>query len=307
LVPVFLTVVFISGPRVSTKYRLKKFSIPDDVDLYLDRSESIAGNIIPGAEKKIFWAEEKGKKTEYSIVYIHGFTACRQEVSPVFEEVARRLKANIFFTRLTGHGVDSDYITNASFEAWINDTWEAYEIGRKIGNRIIACGTSTGASLVLWLAMQNQPEISAMILISPNIKPKNEKTELLLLPWGNIILKFAAGKYIYFPTTNKLKAQYWLIKYRSEALLPMMSVIKLLRNLNLRNISIPSLWFYTESDETLSVSNILETYNNTGGKKKIINVKEAKEHVLTGNITSPQTTKEVISNILLFIKENEVK
>ncbi len=310
LIPVIPVVIFIVGPRISIKYNLKQFSIPDDVDKYLDESEKKHKNIISGAEKKIFWAGETGKKTKLSIIYIHGFTACRQEVSPVFEEVAKKLNANIFFTRLTGHGINpekggADFITNASLEAWINDTMEAYEIGKKIGDKIIACGTSTGASLVLWLALQKKPELLSMVLISPNIRPKEKKAELILLPWGNIILKIATGKYQYSATTNELKKKYWLTKYNSAALLPLMAVVKLLRDLRFEDISIPSIWFYTENDETVSVPDILKVYYRTGGEKLIINVEEAKEHVLTGKITSPQTTKQVTDNILNFL--NKVK
>jgi hypothetical protein len=37
---------------------------------------------VPGAEKKIIWAGEAAQKTPLSIVYLHGFSATRQERAP---------------------------------------------------------------------------------------------------------------------------------------------------------------------------------------------------------------------------------
>ncbi|MDD4273595.1 MAG: hypothetical protein PHG14_07705 [Desulfobacter postgatei] len=37
-------------------------------------------------------------------VYIHGFSATRKETAPLSDLVAKTLNANLFYTRLSGHG-----------------------------------------------------------------------------------------------------------------------------------------------------------------------------------------------------------
>ena len=64
-------------------------------------------DIRPGLQKEIVWANPATKtKTPLAIVYIHGFSASKGEVRPLPDKVASALGANLFFTRLTGHGED---------------------------------------------------------------------------------------------------------------------------------------------------------------------------------------------------------
>ena len=59
------------------------------------------------------------------------------------------LGANLFYTRLTGHGQDGAAMAEGSVNAWINDYAEAMAIGRAIGDKVVVIGTSTGASLAI--------------------------------------------------------------------------------------------------------------------------------------------------------------
>ena len=94
-------------------------------------------NLTPNTDKKIFWYNKNRSKTEYSIVYIHGFSATRQEIVPVCDIVADNIKANIFYTRLTAHGQGPEKFAKVTVNDWLNDTHEAIEIGRRIGNEVI--------------------------------------------------------------------------------------------------------------------------------------------------------------------------
>ena len=82
-------------------------------------------NLRPNTEKKIIWADKSSIKTKISLVFIHGFSASRFELNPVIENVAKELGANIFFTRLTGHGQDGQSLADATLKDWIKDTEEA--------------------------------------------------------------------------------------------------------------------------------------------------------------------------------------
>ena len=80
--------------------------------------------MVSGAEKKIFWANGKQEQSEYSIVYIHGFSASRPEMVPLGDLVAKDLRANIFYTRLTGHARPPEAFSQANANDWLNETLE---------------------------------------------------------------------------------------------------------------------------------------------------------------------------------------
>ena len=84
--------------------------IPADIESYLAESEQRAGAgapLIPGTEKRIRWSAGR-EPTDYAIVYLHGFSATRQELAPMLDRLADALGANLFETRLAGHGRGSD-------------------------------------------------------------------------------------------------------------------------------------------------------------------------------------------------------
>ena len=93
------------GPREVIDQQVEIPELPADLEAYLTESESRYNDIRPGLEKTILWHDPQRKKaTELSLVYLHGFSASRAEISPVPERVAQELGANLFFTRLAGHG-----------------------------------------------------------------------------------------------------------------------------------------------------------------------------------------------------------
>ena len=90
----------------------------NQIDDYLARSEQQFSDIVDGTQKKVRWYQEQSKKTEYAIIYLHGFSASSQEISPTTETLSDKLKANAFYTRLTGHGRSDDAMAEASLDAW---------------------------------------------------------------------------------------------------------------------------------------------------------------------------------------------
>ena len=84
-------------------------------------AESQLTDIRPGLEKSIIWAGAPHHRTEYAIVYIHGFSASKEELRPVPDRIASALDANIFYTRLTGHGRTAKAMHDVSVAAWMQD------------------------------------------------------------------------------------------------------------------------------------------------------------------------------------------
>ncbi len=291
-------------------YVLGPVDLPQDLDRYLLQTEGRLPGITPGAEKTIAWAGRPGAKTPVAIIYLHGFTATRQEVAPVYEKVARVLDANVYYTRLTGHGMSGEALGAATLNDWVNDAGEAYQIGTRIGDRIVVAATSTGAPLALWLASQETPAIAALVLASANMKPADANTELLLWPWPvpGLVLRLAVGPYRTVPSKSDLDARYWTKRYPSKALLPMMATVKLGRQLKLQSIHVPSLWVYTDKDDVVSLEELKKCYQRIGsGKKRLLDIPDAKGHVLAGAIQSPRTTDEMAAAVIAFLGEAGIR
>ena len=107
LVMVAAIAVATSPPELENQAGLPK--IPDNPANWI--AQEIAGKsnqfVVPGAEKRITWFQGKeNSRTEFAVIYLHGFSATRQELSPVPELLATKLQANLFETRLHGHGLE---------------------------------------------------------------------------------------------------------------------------------------------------------------------------------------------------------
>ena len=63
--------------------------------------------LIDGTEQRIPW-QTPGKRTPIAVVHLHGFSASRQETAPLADVVADALGANLYETRLSGHGHASE-------------------------------------------------------------------------------------------------------------------------------------------------------------------------------------------------------
>src|SRR5262245_22775702 len=80
----------------------------NDLDAYVAAREDSVPDVKPAARKGIRWLDSTHKsRRPIAIVYLHGFSATRAELSPVVERVADSLGANAFFTRLAAHGLTS--------------------------------------------------------------------------------------------------------------------------------------------------------------------------------------------------------
>jgi pimeloyl-ACP methyl ester carboxylesterase len=308
-----LFMMLVTSSCVSTSYKIREVSFADDLDSCLREREAAVAGLIAGDEKQIIWAGEPGRKTPISIVYIHGWEGSRHEYDAVFDTVAQELSANLFYTRLRGYSVTSEEITRVRLDDWVNDTWEAYEIGRRIGERVIVAGSSMGGDLTLWLASQHPPGLGGVVLLSCAVQPQDRRSDMLLWPWplGNIILRTVVGKYNIitlptdiYPTGNaELMARYYPPRYRSESMIKLMTVVKLVRKLPVESIAVPSLWLYSERDNEVDIPSLKAYFARMGGEKRMVEVTGARAHMLAGAIFQPETTPEVIEAVLAFLRQ----
>jgi esterase/lipase len=308
LLLVLVLFLFLSGPRVDLKTTLHPLVLPQDLDACLERTESAYSDIVPGTEKKIVWAHRPGEQTPLALVYIHGFSASRQDTAPLAALVAEQLHANLYSTRLTGHGRGSSAMLDGSVKSWVNDMHEAVEIGKRLGRRVVLLGVSTGGTLATWqVAQANMEEIAALVVVSPNFGPADRRTEILTWPWGAQMAELLVGKNRSWKPVNEAHGRYWTSSYPVRALLPMMGVVKLVRSLDLHSIKVPTLVIYSPDDKTVDTRAIHTAFEDIGAEeKKLVAYRQAgdpDQHVLAGDILSPGSTTPLSHIIVDFLAE----
>jgi len=197
----------------------------DSLDEWIADHEAGFKTLKPGNEAEIVWSNDSVSVTEYAIVYLHGFTASKEEGNPVHKAFAERYGFNMYLPRLFGHGLDTaEPMIDITPENYLQSALEAVAIGKIIGKKVIIMCTSTGGTLGLYLAA-NDPSIEGLICYSPNIDIYDPNSKFLTKPWGLQLVKAVMGsKYREYEAPEEFK-KYWQTKYRIEGLVAVRSLI----------------------------------------------------------------------------------
>ncbi|EAR09470.1 hypothetical protein MED297_02582 [Reinekea sp. MED297] len=270
-------------------------------------------DVTDGAEKAIrFSAESRPKRTPYVVLYIHGFSATRQEISPIPETIAQNLHANYYATRLTGHGLDGEALAAATPSDWIFDVMEAWQVARQLGDQVIVIATSTGATLATWLAQQHQvqPYLAALLMVSPNFQPGHWATPMFLWPLARRWLPRLSGPTYGWEPSNDLGAKYWTYRYPVSAVYGMAALVKAVRNSNLEAITAPTLFIYSDDDQVVSALYTDRAMKRWGADIKHRIAVAAKpndnNHVIAGDIVRPEATEQRLADMMSFLKTNVI-
>ena len=220
-----------------------------DIEVYLNRREATHPGVKPGLAKAIIWNDPAARrKTPLSLVYLHGFSASRKDIAPVVESLAGTLGANAFLTRLAAHGL----ATPAEFatvtpQDWLNDAREALALGRRIGDRVVLIGTSTGALLATMAALEdNSPDIAALVLLSPNFAIRDWRAKFISGPLGRALARLLIGKEYSFHPDSSGHAEFWTTHYPSQAIVALMDLLNHARSVHLGTLKMPILIIYTD-------------------------------------------------------------
>jgi esterase/lipase len=304
-----LGLLYLLGPVHELDLRTRDTPLPDApaaLERWLADGERRLGDVVPGTEKLIRWAHADRRRTPLAIIYLHGYTATRQEVDPLCDELAAALGANIYYTRLSGHGRHPSAMGAVTGNDWLQDARDALAIGNAIGERVVVVGTSTGGTLALWLAMQPAAgTIAAQVLISPNFGPRERSAELLAGPWGAQLLDLLVGDEYRWEPHNAEHARYWTYRYPARALLPMMALVREVRDSSLGDIRTPTLVLYSPDDRVVDPAEILRAHQRLGAPIKPLQALDGggdpSHHVLAGRVLAPAGTARVRERILDFI------
>lgn len=283
--------------------------LPADLDGWLLQRERPAAErygLVPGTEKRVTWFGDR-EKTPYSVLYLHGFSATRQETAPLAATVARALGANLFETRLTGHGREREKLAGVRAEDWLNDAVEALTIAAEIGERIIVIGTSTGATLAA--AILDHPtmaEVDTIVMLSPNFAPNDSNAAWLTRPAGPLLAELMVGDTRSWEPHNDAQARYWSTTYPTAAAVEMMRLVDLANRRLPATISPRLLMFYSKDDEVVSPDVAMSVFEKTDAPQKaaieIADPGDPSHHVLAGDVLSKEKTREVANRIVEFIR-----
>ena len=321
IIVLVLIVVYFLGPRPSTpKYNNTLPAVPSDaaaLEQYIKKNEA-THKLKPDNEARILWLHDSLKeKTEYAIVYLHGFSASQEEGDPVHYEFAQKFGCNLYLSRLDAHGVDTtEPLGNFTAEGLWNSAKESYAIGKQLGKKVILMSTSTGGTLALKLAAEN-PDIAGLILLSPNIEINDPNAWLLNNHWGLQIAHLVTGKHRKAGDTTAIYAQYWNNKYVTSSLVQLEELLETtMKESTFKKVMQPTLLLYYYKDEdhqdpVVKVSAMKRMFSQLGtpeNMKRQVPIPNAGDHVIgsyvkSKDIESVQRECEKFAVEILKLKE----
>lgn len=298
IILLLLIIVYFLGPKPSSpRYSRDLPAVPSgaaELENYIRNNEALH-KLKPDNEARIIWNDTLKQKTEYAVVYLHGFSASQEEGDPVHQRFAKKFGCNLYLSRLAEHGIDTiDAMVNLTADKLWNSAKEAFAIGKQLGKQVILMATSTGGTLALKLAAE-YPGIAGLILLSPNIAINDPLAWVANNPWGLQVAHLAKGKYNITDDSAALERQYWYHKYRMESVTEMQELLETTMNASLfEKIKQPLLLLYYYKDEehqdkTVKVSAMKRMFRQLGtpdSLKKQVAIPNAGEHVIGSYIKS---------------------
>lgn len=254
IILLLLIVVYFFGPHPSApKYSIDLPAVPSEamaLENYISKNEA-KHKLKPDNEARIVWMNDSVKQqTDYAVVYLHGFSASQEEGDPVHTDFAKKFGCNLFLSRLDAHGIDTtEPLANFTAAGVWNSAKEAYEIGKKLGKKVILLATSTGGTLALKLAAE-YPDIAGLILLSPNIAINDPNAWLLNNHWGLQIAHLVKGEYNTAKDSSAVYKQYWNYKYRMEGAVQLEELLETtMKESTFKKVTQPVLLLYYFKDE----------------------------------------------------------
>jgi len=279
----------------------------EDINSLLESQEKMVRVLRPGTEKKVFWSQNNGVKSKTSIVFIHGFSASRVEIDPVVDLIAAELNANVYFTRLRGHGQDGKALGEATYEQLLDDTIEAIEIGKSIGDDLVLMGCSTGCSLI-HIALGQYHDIKAAVYISPNFGPKPIKGQALRIPGAKFLMPLVFGKEHSFVAINDEYATCWTTRYPTKALFTIKTIVLAAHEVDHRAIKAPIMMWFSDEDKVVNAKWTRRIASMMGDNVTLHNPSltdrdDPSHHGIIGNILSPSQTTIAVKKIINWLAQ----
>lgn len=284
-----------------SSYEYQEHALPGTFDEFYQQllEKSKQEGVRAGNEEKL--VRYSPGKTPIAIVYVHGFGASRAEGELVMDDVAARLKANIFYVRLPGHGTTKEDHAKQTMESYLNYLEDVIRVAPQLGDKLVLVGTSFGGLLSTHLAA-NHDSVDALVVASPfyDFAEKGKMAGIMGYPGGLQLTEAVYGeirdirKKPEDPTDTRIDGyqNYWYDVQYYRAIQPLVySRNYISKPDTFGRIKIPSLLLYYYEDEahqdgSASVKAMLEAFAefgmNVGGpnpKNKAVSIVKG-DHIL---------------------------
>ena len=296
-----LLILYLLGPKVH--YLPIDYATPairvglEELDSLVASEESTVTNLKPGNEEQIIWADTIKKKTPYSLIYMHGFSASHEEGAPIHQEFAKRYGMNLLLTRLADHGrADDNTFKGLTPDTFFESAQHALEIGKLLGDSIIIMSCSTGGTLSIMLD-PTCDLISGYIMYSPNIDIKDPTTDLLIKPWGKQIMDLVMhGEYNHITYTEQAR-KFWNPTYHTDGILALKTMLEEnMTNEKFQAFTRPFFlgYYYKDKDnqdDVVSIDDMMRFYEMAGTReplKRKVCFPNAGAHVISSYVFSKE-------------------
>lgn len=197
-------------------------------------------------------------KVKYGVLLIHGLFDCPFTL----RDLAVHLQNHGILSRailLPGHGTEPSDLITTTIEDWMKIVQYGIKSLQQVVEHVYLLGFSTGASLSVYQALQNNFEIAGLILLAPAIKIKGPID--FFINWNHIRRWYANNKWVY----RKDEIDY--TRYLSIAFNPVNQVSKLtslIAQLNTDSpLNCPMLMAVSREDETISSRAAIQFFTNS--------------------------------------------
>jgi len=309
---VALTAIFFAGPKTNFEnFDNQPSSLEVDLtalEQYIANKEATIANIKPDNECEIVWADSI-RKTEYAIVYLHGYSASKGEGEPIHRNMAKKYNCNLYLPRLFQHGLsDEDAFVNLTPKGLVQSAKEAIAVGKLLGEKVILMSTSTGSTLSIYLAVDD-PDVHSLVMMAPNIELADPTSHMVNNPWGKQLMRTIVGSDYRTWEASKEAQQYWTTKNRIEGLIALRELMdRTMTDETFQQIDIPVciLAYYKndkEQDQTVSVpmmETFIEKISTPESEKLLVKFANAGTHPL-GSKYMNENWKDVEEAIDAFL------
>lgn len=220
---------------------------------------------------------KSSEKTEFAVLYIHGFGGCRAEGEMMAEKLADKFNMNTYFLRLPGHGAGKDLHLKNGFRSYMSASMDALRMSQKLGDKVILMSTSMGALLSTWLAAEKPDMVHAVIAASPFYDFADPTSAVLDYPGGMALAELLTGELR--DTSGKNNPRYvgrsedlWMHRQYTAALQHLVDIRDyIVRDKYIGQMTRPFLMVYYFKDENnkdhaASVEAMISTFNSFGSE-----------------------------------------
>lgn len=223
-----LLLLYILGPKpdfeqVSLEPVQVKTSL-EKIDEYITTLNTAEPTLKRDNGAQLYWADSIGQKTDYVLLFLHGFSGTHHEANPMHKAFGERYGMNTYLHRIIDHGIsDPDAFEDLTPNDLLNSAKEGLAIAKLLGDKVVIMSCSTGGTYAAYLA-QNDEEISHLIFLSPNIALADPSAGLITGPWGESLMHALMGDHRQIRQTPEA-AKYWQIEYHTDGILALQALI----------------------------------------------------------------------------------